>query len=360
MSLSSPVISVERWSHRINAPGKLTFSIPANHPKATPENLRLFRRVLLSRGETAEWSGYIEDKNEVDGRIEVICTGMLGILARRFAAENKVLNGQGSADAFTLLSEANADQDTGIVQGTGGVAATSNISLQRRTDLLKAIELKSASVGAEFEVDASFALNVVPLLGTDKTSQTSLIFQRGGQPGTNVNSMQIGESGRDMATRVIGTSSDLADYVWNAPDQTTYGLIEEVRAFNEAQNDATLQQLTTTYGQQRSNPIPDFQIIPQPKGKTFNQISGEREETGFDVTDFRVGDLRTVTIQTENQSQTTAKRIAEINVTVDDTGSETLALTLSEAGVFVTASYLDAAQVKDLSRRIRDMENALS
>src|SRR4051812_25882595 len=206
-SLFAPDISVERWVHRMNAPGTLVFSMKTSNPKATPERLMLFRRVVFLRDGIAEWAGYIEAVNEVDGRIEVICEGALGILEKRLAAENDILDGEGSADAFALLSTTNADEETGITEGTGDVATTSDVQLQGRVTVLNALELKAASVGAEFEVDTGFALNFVQSLGTNKTSQTPLTFRRDGQPGTNANAVQIGESGRDMATRVIGTTT---------------------------------------------------------------------------------------------------------------------------------------------------------
>lgn len=347
--------TIEQWSHRINAPGKFTFSLDANHPKATPDNLKIFRRVRLYRHGSPVWLGYIEDKNELDGRIEVICNGMVGFFAKRFLNADRDLSGIGSDVAFGLLSTFGAQ--TGITEGDGGVSTTRTLQTQGRIDVLKAWELLAQAHGAEFTIDTAGAFHFVPTLGSDQSESLILRYFRNGQPGVNVAEILIGESGRDMATRVIGVSGALIKQ-YDAATQAEYGLIEEVKQFNEAQDQATLDAMTTAYGSQRAYPVPDFQVSPSLSRKTIHPYTGERVVTGLGLEDVSVGDLVTVMLATENQNSTTVKRIAELIVTLDG-DKEKLSLTLSEAGVFITAGYLDASRVDELRRRVKEIESVL-
>src|SRR4051812_12540699 len=90
----------ERWSKRMNAPGKLTFSIDAFDIKATDTNLRKKRRVKFWRKNLGTWVGYIEDSRQVDNRIEIICEGALQIFSHRYTAIDEAFTGQGSTEAF--------------------------------------------------------------------------------------------------------------------------------------------------------------------------------------------------------------------------------------------------------------------
>lgn len=365
-ALFSPDIAVERYSKRINAPGTLVFSIKATNPKATESNLRLFRRVRLYRqsrdgsGYAPVWFGYILEKNELDGRVEVVCDGMLGFFTKRFTTDSETFTGEGSSEAFGLLSDANTDDETGVSQGTGGVTTTRSVTAQGRIDLLKAWELLAQAHDAEFEIDDSGAFHFVPVLGSDQSATVHLRFHRDGKPGTNLNAIQIGDSGKDMANRVFGLSSAGYSYQYDDPtSQATYGLLTTVKQFNEAQDLATLTTMTTAYGTQVSNPPPYFQINPTLASKKVHPRTGERTMSGLDYGDVSVGDLITVTTITENRSETAAKRIAEVEMTVDENGQEQMALTLTEAGIFIAAGYLDVNRIDDLATRVRQIENVI-
>jgi len=48
-----------------------------------------------------------------------------------------------------------------------------------------------------FDDDAAF--NFVPSLGTDQSAVVTLTYRQDGAPGTNVNAIEWGEDGKDMA-----------------------------------------------------------------------------------------------------------------------------------------------------------------
>ena len=138
--------------------------------------------------------------------------------------------------------------------------------------------------------------------------------------------------------------------------QALYGLLIERKQFNEAQDQTTLDAMTQAFLSQRSTPPSDFQIDPRLASLRYNVTSGSRTISGLQYDDVSLGDLVTVTIVTQNRSETSVKRIVGIDVAVDENLNERLSLTLSKAGVFVTASYLDATQVDRLRTELKQVE----
>lgn len=367
--LFTPAMSVRGWSKRINAAGKMVFSMQKFHEKATEENLRHYRRVRLYRkkrdtsGEyEAVWFGYIEATNEVENEIEVLCVGMLDLFLKRYTGGNEQFNGQGSTEAFDLLTATNTnDEDTGIVAGTGGVTTTRDLTMDGR-EILRAWEQLAQAHNAEFEIDDNGAFNFVPALGSDKSTIVTLTFRRDGQPGSNVSGITIGDDGRPMANKIIGVSSGGSPLTSTQSDATsiaTYGLLIERKNFNDANNQTTLDSITSAYLSQRANPITDFRVEPTPASKKFNPATGSNSVTGLQYGDVVVGDLVTVHFITENRTVSTTKRIAEIAVDVDDQGGEETLYTLSEAGVFITAAFLDATVIEELRLKLKEIEAQL-
>lgn len=371
-ALFAPDISVQRWSKRINAPGTMVFSMKATNPRADDGTLRPYRRVKLYRrnrdgtpGYSPVWLGYILATQQVEDRIEVICTGMLNLFKKRWADTNETFNGQGSTEAFGLLSDANGDSDTFIVSGTGDVTTTKNLQAQGDISVFRAWELIAQAHEAEFEIDDTGTFNFVSSLGSDKSGTVTLTYNRSRRPGTNVVDLEYGESGEDMATHLICSTSAGGGLTSTRPTspssaQTTYGYIVERRQFNEAQDQATLNSLTERLLAQIENPLTSFNLAPQQATKRLNIRTGEREVTGLQYGDVVPGDLITVVLNTENRSMSTAKRVAELAVEVDSFGQEKMLFTLSEAGVFITAGYLEANRVSELVQRVKEIQSVLS
>ncbi len=368
-SLPSPEATIHGWSKRINAPGKLVFSLNRNNPAATDENLRMWRHIRLyrrPRNGTEEllpvWYGVIVSKQQVSDRIEVLCQGALKIFSKRYTAEDADFDGEGSAEAFDLLTYTESeDGPTGISEGAGGVSETMDLTLDA-VQIDRAFEEFASATGAEYEIDDEGALNFVPSLGEDKSELIELIFRSDGEPGGNVLDFQVGEDGEPMANKVIGTSTKSGGltYTYEHPTSSdTYPVLVERKAFNQANNIGTLQALTDAYGLQRAFPVPDFRAIPATETKKFNPLTGQREMSGLSYEDVSVGDLVLVTVVTPNRNESVVKRIAELIVDVDENLNERLKFTLTEAGIFVTENYLAENELPSLRRRIQELEASL-
>lgn len=366
-SFPIPVMTVRGWSERINAPGKLVFSMHKNHPSATDLNLRMWRPVRLHRNPRdgtnpmlPTWFGFILGKQEIGDRIEVLCHGGLRIFDKRDVSGT--FTGQGSTEAFDLLSDTNSnDGDTGITAGTGGVTTTMNLTLSGVT-MTRALQDFAGATGAEYQVDPDAQLNFVPSLGSDKSSLIELIFRRDGQPGSDLIDFEISEDGEPMANKIIGTTTGgggLTSTYTHPTSSDDYPVLVERKAFNQANDQPTLDALTEAYGLQRAFPIPDFKAVPATATKKFNPLSGAREISGLRYEDVSVGDLVLVTTVTPNRNESVVKRIAELIVDVDENLNERLRFTFSEAGVFVTEQYLNETAFDDLKRRVQEIESSL-
>jgi hypothetical protein len=364
--------SVRAFSKRINAPGRLNFSLPYNSPKVTDDNLQKYKRVRLYRkgsdGQyTPVWYGYIEAHKRNGAEIDVFCVGALKFFEKRFTVEDEAFDGEGSVEAFGLLSDCNSDGETGITAGTGNVVSERDLVVNRQ-DVLRAWEDIARAHNAEFEIDENGEFNFVSSMGTDQSSVVTLTFNRDGTPGGNVEQVEDGEDGAEMANRVIATTTAGGGLTTTRNDpsaQADYGngtddlILAEVKQFNQAQDQPTLDAMADSYLSQVSRPITDFRIVPTMAVKKFNTVTGERETVGLMYEDITLGDLVTVRIQSESQSLDATRRVVEILVTTDENLHETVQYTLSEAGVFVTAALLDFDQVGQLRRKLREIESVL-
>jgi hypothetical protein len=362
---------VRSWSKKINAPGTMTFSLPISDTDATATNLQKYKRVTLQRlaqdgtnTYQTVWTGYIEAAKENHEYIDVICQGNLKLFLKRYAALNQAFTGAGSTEAFGLLTTTNGtDGDTGITTGTGGVATANPVTAQRRIDILRAWEDLAAADGAEFEIDDTLKFNFVPALGSDKSASVTLRYRRDGTPGSNVVLTGFGEDGELMANRILGYTDNgggLTSTKDDAASQATYGVLIEEKQFNQAQNQAALDAMTLSYLTQRANPLTDYAVQPILANQTFDVVSGTNQITGLQYTSLGVGDLVTADILTENQTILQSRRIAEIDVIVDEQLNETVLYTLSKSGVFVTSAYLSDDSVLQIKRRIREIDSLLT
>lgn len=353
------------WSKRINSAGRLVFEMPRWSTNATEDKLQKYRRVKLwrrrrdgTKGYDAVFSGYIEAHTSVDDRVEVVCPGMLDYFRKRFTNGSEQFNGAGSTEAFGLLTDTNAVNDTGVTSGTGGVVSTKDLTSD--TDILRAWELIAQAHGAEFEIDDSFAFNFLPTLGTDKSSTIVLTFRRDETPGSNVFDYQDGEDARDMANRIIAKDSARTSTKNDTTSQTKYGIIMDKITISQSNDQATLDSMTDQYLTQRANPIKDRKVKPIMSRSRFDLASGGSVIRGLDLADVTPGDLVTINIITENQTLSSlTKRIAEFQVDVDDNGDESVRFTLTEADVFVTADLLDFEFQRENRRLIKEIESLL-
>lgn len=363
--LFSPTITVRRWSSRINAPGVFYFSIPKFHVKATEANLRHKRRIRLFRQNhstekyEAVWSGFVQDWRDVGPNREILCYGMLAALEDRLASHNQQFDGEGGTEVSSLLSAVNSAGQTGISMGTTDVTTTRDVQMSGRASVSSVLQKLAQAHGAEYDVNVDAELNFVEALGEDKTSTIHVVYRDDGQRGMNVTDIQLAYEG-GIVNMVYGVSSageGLTTTQSDAPSIETYGLLEKEIAFNEAQDQTTLDSMAAAWLSQHKQPIPDLKIEPEYQHRVPHPVTGALTMKGLDYTSFGLGDLVSVTIITPNETaENVVKRIAEIDVNVDDNGNERILLTLTEAGVYVTSRYLDVIEQRDMRRRLAALE----
>jgi hypothetical protein len=361
---------IRSWSNRINGAGRMAFFLPTGTLNATASKIQKYKQVVLYRrkqdgsGEDeAVWRGFLQSHKRTEEGYGVGCAGMLDLFRKRFAAEDETFNGEGSAEAFGLLSDTNSnDGATGVSAGTGGVTTTRDIDMQGRKDILGAWEDIARAHDAEFEINMSNAFNFVPSLGSDKSGTVTLRIRRDGEPGTNLREVEEGEDGEPMVNKLIGTTTaggGLTSTQQDLTSQGTYGMLTDYRAFNEAQDQTTLDAMTLSLVTQLSNPIQDFQCVPELAEKKMSTLTGQLVTVGLQYGDVVPGDIVTVDIVTESTTVQTTKRVAEIIVDVDSEGNERVRYTLTKAGVFVTDAYLNRDRVGEITRRIAQLERLL-
>jgi hypothetical protein len=269
-----------------------------------------------------------------------------------------------------ILDAANLDGQTGITMGTNDPTLDVRELSTGGKSCLENFEVSAQTEGLEFEIDEDGHLNFVSSLGSDKSGSIVLTFRRDGSQGSNIREIDYGEDGERMANRIIGTSSvdSGLSYAYNVTAaQAEYGdgvndfILVHKKVFNEAQTQDELEALVEAYALQVAYPITEFSLVPESAVKRFSPITGTREipSNVVDFEDVEVGDLVTVVINTENISQDTAKRIAELSVEVDENNSETIRYTLTRAGVYVTSPYLNSAEAMDIKRRLMTVEELL-
>ena len=242
--------------------------------------------------------------------------------------------------------------------GTNSYDLYRKITTQGRVDILRAWEDLAQAYGAEFEVDDTGAFNFVTSLGSDKSATVTLKFRRDGSPGTNTKLVNLGEDGAPMANRIIGytNAGTLTSTKNDATSQATYPVLIEAHQFNEAQDQGTLDAVTQSYLTQRASPISDYRAEPILAASFYDPITGTQKISGLQYGAVVVGDLILCDFVTENQTVQQAKRVAEIDVTVDEQEQEQVAYTLSKSGVFITSGFLDAGIVQELRRTIKELE----
>lgn len=361
-------VVVVSWSGRINGPGRMVYKLPVGSVNASASRLRKYRRVRLWRRDQdgsdtdrGVFYGYIEShKRTSDAEYTVSCVGVLQLFALRYTAKDEDFStGGGSTEAFGLLSDTNSgDGDTGIVAGDGGVTTTKALKVSGRKDILGTWGDMAKAHTAEFEIDFDGRFNFVPSLGADKTATVTLRYRTDGNPGNTVDGLSDGEDGAPLRNKIIGTNAagTLTSTKQDATSQGTYPVLVEVKVFNEAQDQNTLDDMTQAFLDQVKNPIPDFGANPSLAERRFDVVSGDMQVEGFQYGDVVPGDLVTCDIVSDSQTIQASKRVVEILVNVDENGKESVQYTLGDSGVFVTVNSLTSSEPQDTQRRLLQLE----
>lgn len=234
------------YSNELSKAGSASFKIRVLDPKANPVNLKLFNRIIIYKGGKGKFIGYIDGLRATINEIEVTCTGMLGLFDKRLYTAG-INNTEAGIAFFNILSNTNAYDDTGILQGETDIPNIVNNVQFQRSKVLAAWQKIANMFGAEFKVNIDRTLDFKQHIGLDKSEEIILQYNVNQINVANVFGFDVDISGKDMANRVTGIrtgGSVIKDDLTSIGD---FGLLEEAPNFSQTNNNTDLENETTNY-----------------------------------------------------------------------------------------------------------------
>ena len=275
-----------QYTTEINKAGSASFIVQTQSPKSTPANLKLFNRVKIYRGETLQFSGFIDELRIGLNEIEVRCIGLLGLLQKR--VYSRVLTNELVTDFITeLVSTLNANVDTGITVGINDSASTVLGIELTTTTVFGALQRIADTYNLEFNIDKNEKLNVTSTLGTDKSSSVVFRYVSSRVEQATVYEFDVEVSGKEIVNKVFGYSKysittlhgDSEDVI----SQATYGLIEKSVNFTPVSSATQLGEEQDEYIAEHKDEFYTPVVTPNPdKIDVDSYIVGDVVGTLFD------------------------------------------------------------------------------
>lgn len=364
-------VRVLNYSFTINKAGVARFAVTKNTTSATKDNLKKFNRIKLMRYSSLQqkyihiWSGYIEAVQEQDEDFEVGCIGLLNIFDKRLTSDAQALSGTGGTLALDLLDSTNTDDDTSIGRGTSDYTEAIDLIADRKP-LLQVWEDIAQNESGEFEIDIETnELNFKKQLGSDKSSTIRLVYNEQRPSENNLDFVQVREDAKTLFNRVIGYAKDSGDTKLisiqeNASSIANYGLLETVKAFDNVESQAQLDDLTLNYLNQFKIEIDNPEIRAIPKTEETN-ILGQTIQRGLDLEDIRTGDIITYVFKTMYTDIEETRRIVSISVSIDGNGNEDIRLLLNKVDqrLELNSTLTEQTQDRETIRKQRDTDRRL-
>ena len=366
-TLFSKDFELQNFKKTINKPGSALFSVSKASNKAVKATFQKYKRIKIFRYSddlsqfVVKWSGFIEQVDEVEERFDIGCIGLLGLFDKRLTTSAQAIAGNGGTKALDLLDQTNTSDDTGIVRGTSDYTESVDLKADYKP-ILDVWESIAKAEEGEFEItDDTDTLNFKKALGADKTSTIQLKYNEDNPEFNNLSFAKIRETGKKIYNRVIGigktsggtpitsTKEDLAS-------QATYGLLETVESFNDAETQAQLDDLTQGFLDQFKDEIdnPEIRVLEK---QTKTNILGNSITVGLDLDDIDIGDIIAFQHKTSYNTVNANRRIVEIAVAVDSGGNEDIKLKLNkeDQNLEIISALQDTDQSKETTRKQSDL-----
>ena len=270
-----------QYSTELSKAGSATFKIKTLDSKATATNLQLYNRIKIYNGGSVVFSGFIETLQVDVNEIEVQCPGILALFQKRI--KSLIINGSymptSGVAAFKLLTDTNADQDTGIVAGTDTTANTlHNLEMSHSpifTSWQKLVQL--ADTDMEIDFDGNFNIGTV---GTDKSATVIFRYIQGQINTATMYEFDVQVSGKDMANSIRGKGSSwsITATSSDAASKSQFGLLEKM--YSSPQNTGSVADLTAEL---------DTEVLTDKQEFYVPKVRPNLEKMGMD--DFIVGDV---------------------------------------------------------------------
>lgn len=329
------------YSNEINKPGALTFSIPIKNGKASTLNLKPFNKVILEKGTTGKFIGYIEDMQVDLNQILVNCVGMLGFFKYRLYSAN-ILATPANTAISNILTTVNASDNTGITLGTATVTNIVNDINFSRSDVLSAWQkIAQMANNSEFIINTDKTLDFLPKLGTDKSGTIVFRYISSQINTATIYDFNIELSGKDMANSIQGYTSGLSSFQQDAPSILVFGQLDEAKDFSQTNNGLDLASEVLSYLDNHKSEFYVPKIVPN-----IQKI---------DIESFDLGDIVKIKLDNGFISIDENQRIIKKTIKISNNLKENCELNLSS----VTKNLLPSpflGDILEMEKRIKLLE----
>lgn len=312
-----------RYQQQNDKPGDANFKIKVRDIKATNTTLKLFNRVKIFKGEQFKFIGYIENLRMDLNEVEVSCSGMMNVFKKRVINYNTTPGANLTDEFFSLLNQTNAQDDTGITQGTSESTYVINGSVTFRTVSIYNALTKLAALDNKVPyIDENNQLNLVEKRGSDKSSTVIFQYDINQIALSTVYDYDVEVDGADMANRVTGLAKSISSTQSDAASIATFGLQYERKNFSETTNQIDLDNETETYLENHKNEI----IIPRVK-PNVKKIDPDSFDVGDIVKVFLDNGLIEVNqnhLITRKRTRVSDNAVDEVDINLTPVGSNIL------------------------------------
>lgn len=354
---------------RLNKSTTALFEVPKSEAIAIETNLTEMNKVKILRWSRDEedhvpiWVGAIESLKEGDETWQVGCVHLLDVLDQRYTGSDENVNGVAPTELYSLLSTANTNDDTGIVEGTSDITDSVNFTYNRKS-LLKAIdEIIEDELESEYEIDPdTLELNLLSTVGEDQSDSVVFIRNDDNPTAANVSDMKIQSEAKELYNYIIAqgknsSGTPMTELVSDTASITQYGRREKVVTFDSARNNTELASLAQAYLDAHKDSLIDLDISPEP-ARTIENIAGDSVEKGYNFwDDYSVGDLVAVKYITDYKEIERTERVVEVKISVDAASNETIKLKTTNEDQVLIAEIAAKTAAAELEERIENLEN---
>lgn len=332
------------YTQELMRSGGFKFKMELRNPKASPINLQLFNKVLLSKNGVDIMLGYIEGLSMDTNTIDVSCVGILGIFDKRIVTQNFVAASLPTS-FFALLTNTNAVNDTGITVGSTDVVFTLNDVSLSRSSLLSAWEKFANLASCEFTINPNRTLDLKTQLGTDKSATVVLRYRVTQISASTIRQFSVDVEGRDTLNSVTGVGSASLISVQNdAPSIADFGLLEGTNSFTQTANQVDLDNETTKYVANHKKAFYNPKIVV--------------DTDKIDTDSLSVGDTVRVELDNGFIFLVENQRVLRKSVTVTNNLGEQVELEVSNTGVNILSTDPFETTI-NLNDRVRLLESTL-
>jgi len=253
------------YVNELGKAGSASFSVKVKDPKATTDNLKLFNKVKIYKDAQFKWSGFIENISCDLNRIDIKCSGMLNIFAKRNLSYSTTMGQPLTSEFYKILNVlTNNVDDTYIDQGVSESVININVQEFNDASVLSAFEKLADLDNKLLQIDENNQLNLLTKIGSDKSN--SIIFQYAVNQivSSTIFEFNLEIDGKDMANSVAGKAENLSSYQSDAVSIAEFGRLETRENFGGTKNITDLQRETLSYLENHKYEIITPTLKPNP------------------------------------------------------------------------------------------------